>query len=47
MARTTSGNDITAVASAAPLLVNARRMPKVSYNQPPSGPRTPNSTSSR
>ena len=28
MARTTSGNDMTAVASAAPVLVNASWMPK-------------------
>ena len=35
MARTTSGNDMTAVASAAPVLVNASWMPKVSCSQPP------------
>ena len=47
MARTTSGNDMTAVASAAPVLVNASWMPKFWCSQPPIGPRTPNSTSSR
>ena len=47
MERTTSGNDMTAVASAAPVLVKASWMPKFSYSQPPIGPRTPNSTSSR
>ena len=47
MARTTSGKDMTAVASAAPVLVNASWMPKFSCSQPPMGPRTPNSTSSR
>ena len=35
------------VNSAAPELVKASRMPKVSYSQPPMGPRMPNNTSSR
>ena len=45
-ARTISGKDITAVASAAPSVVKTRRMPNQSLSGPPIGPRTPNSISS-
>ena len=46
MARTISGNDITAVASAAPLRVKMSSMPKLLSSQPPMMPRVPNSTNS-
>src|SRR5215510_8033506 len=45
MARTISGKAITAAARAAPFQVKMMVMPKVSYSQPPIGPRRPNSTS--
>ena len=41
-----TGNTITAQASVAPAVVNTRRMPNQSYSSAPTGPRTPNSTSS-
>ena len=44
-ARTISGKDITAVASAAPPVVKTRRMPNQSCSGPPIGPRRPNSIS--
>src|SRR5215510_87788 len=47
MARTISGKAITAAARAAPFQVKMMVMPKVSYSQPPIGPRRPNSTSNR
>ena len=45
MARTISGKDITAVASAAPLRVKMSSMPNDRSSHPPIGPRVPNSSS--
>ena len=45
IARTISGKVMTAVASAAPAEVKARRMPKADSSHAPSGPRVPNTSS--
>jgi hypothetical protein len=47
MARTISGNDITAVASAAPLRVKMSSIPRSRWSHEPIGPRTPNNNSNR
>ena len=47
MARTMSGKDITAVASAAPLRVNMSSTPSTRSSHEPIGPRVPNNTSSK
>src|SRR5882724_69341 len=47
IARTISGNDITAVANAAPAVEKISWIPNVRYNQPPAGPRIPNNSSKR
>ena len=46
MVRTISGSVITAVASAAPAVVKASRAWNSRHSSPPSGPCTPNSSSS-
>src|SRR6478736_251941 len=46
MARTINGNDMTAVATAAPSVVNTSCSPNWRSSQPPTGPRVPSSSSS-
>ena len=46
MARTISGKVMTAVASVAPAVVKAKRKPNQSLSRAPTGPFTPNSSSS-
>ena len=47
MARTISGNAITAVAKAAPLRVKISSIPKARSSHEPIGPRVPNNSSNR
>jgi hypothetical protein len=45
--RTISGNDITAVATAAPMVEKVSCTSNCRSSQPPTGPRVPSSNSSR